>query len=296
MIKTLLRWSPTANGAAQGAAAPPDGADVGTLDSALPPSSGAVAGATAGLVHSPPSHAEVAECLAHERFLWLDVEDPTEADFARLQRDFGFHPLAIEDAVRTQQRPKIDEYADYFFMVFYAVAVQPHAEVTTQQISVFLGATYLITAHHGSSPEIAESARRWERNQVDVGRSIGAVLYSVLDSLVDHYFPVIDQLVDRIEALEEEILSQTNRRTLAHLFAMKRDLLRLRRVLGPERDVLNVLIRRDSPVVDPQTGLYLQDVYDHVIRVIDTVDLYRDLLSGALDAYLSVTSNNLNQV
>ncbi len=302
MIKTLLRWTPPS---APSAAEP----DPNHHASAFHPPAhtwgggggfnGGAAPTTIALAparHDPPSAGEIEQCRLKQRFLWLDVEDPTAEEFAELQRAFHLHPLAVEDALRAHQRPKVDEYPEYYFIVCYAVDLDPRGDVTLQQISLFLGESFLITVHRGPAPEIAESAARWERNQVEVGRSLGAVVYSLLDALVDHYFPVIDAIVDRIDAVEEEILERPTRASLATLFQLKRSLLALRRVLAPERDVLNVLIRRDAPIVDAQTGLYLQDVYDHVLRAVDTVDLYRDMLATTLDAYLSVTSNNLNVV
>jgi Mg2+ and Co2+ transporter CorA len=125
-------------------------------------------------------------------------------------------------------------------------------------------------------------------------RDVGVLLYSLLDTIVDNYFPVIDSIVERTELLEEQIFERFDQNALSTIFTLKKDLLALRRVFAPERDVLNVLTRRDLPIFDEATTLYFQDVYDHVVRVTDSIDIYRDLLSSALDGYLSMQSNRLN--
>jgi magnesium transporter len=123
---------------------------------------------------------------------------------------------------------------------------------------------------------------------------IGILLYSMLDTIVDNYFPVVDSIVDRVEDLETEIFEHYNQQAIESIFSLKKDLLGLRKVLAPERDVLNILVRRDLPIFDQQTLLYFQDLYDHIVRITDSVDTYRDLLSSALDSYLSMQSNRLN--
>ena len=303
-ITTLLRWrSNSATDVTGLAAIPADGvrtADGGRAPAASSHQPGSVRvqaqPAPAPARRPEPSRDEVAECVARRTFLWLDVEDPTEADFDRLRHEFGVHPLTIEDIKRPEQRPKLETYPAYYFLVFHAITLSERGRVEAQQIGMFLGPTFFITVHYGRSPAIEESARRWEHNRDEVGQSLGTVVYSVLDSIVDAYFPVVDQLVEHVEQLEEAIVRGATRHTMSHMFRLRRNLLKFRRILGPERDVLNVLIRREAPVFDDATAVYLQDVYDHVLRLTDTIDLYRDLLASALDAHLSVTSNNLNVV
>jgi magnesium transporter len=146
-------------------------------------------------------------------------------------------------------------------------------------------------------PQLQEVATRWRQNTADLkGRSVAILLYSVLDTIVDSYFPILDAIAEHIDAMEESIFGRSGRDALEPLFQMRKNLLALRRVIGPERDIMAMLVRRDLEVLGPTTAVYFQDVYDHVLRVTDSLDTYRDLLSGALDAYLSVVSNNLNQV
>lgn len=234
---------------------------------------------------------------ADDHFVWLDLEDPQPKDIALLQEEFGFHPLAIEDATRAHERPKVDAYDNYYFLVFYALQYDAtDNQLGTRAISLFVGKNYLVSVHHGGMPVIDETIRRWQGHQAEFDRNAGALLYALLDSIVDDYFPVIDQLANRVEGLEEQIFEHYHEEALQEVFRLKRDLLNVRRIVAPERDVLNILIRREVPIFERNTIQYLQDIYDHIIRVTDSIDTYRDLLSSALDAFLSVQSNRLNQV
>jgi magnesium transporter len=241
---------------------------------------------------------DIGKLLAHnEHFVWLDMRDPQANDIALLRKEFGFHPLALEDATRSHERPKVDTYNGYYFLVFYALhydEAQDH--LMTQAINLFIGSNYLVSVHSGTMPVVDETIKRWQDNQDAFGNSVGALLYALLDAMVDDYFPVIDQLAERVEGLEEQIFEQYDENALQEVFRLKRDLLSVRRIVAPERDVLNVLIRREVPIFERNTIQYLQDVYDHVIRITDSIDTYRDLLSSALDAFLSVQSNRLNQI
>lgn len=232
-----------------------------------------------------------------DRFLWLDINNPQEKDAELLREEFNFHPLAIEDAMRAHERPKVEAYHGYYFMVFYYIYYDKTKErLTTQGIHLFLGPNYLVSVHNGAIGVIDRTLERWQRNEDEIGRSGGALLYNLLDAIVDDYFPVIDEMADRVEAIEEQIFERFRPEALQEVFALKRDLLSIRRIVAPERDVLNVLIRREVPIFDASGVQYLQDVYDHVIRITDSIDTYRDLLSSALDAFLSIQSNQLNQI
>lgn len=253
--------------------------------------------------------------------LWLDIDTSVSKDLGLLQREFGFHELALEDALRPHQRAKIDTYDGYSFLVFYSVSVArgrrqeqrgqkhplPRGEhegteevgrnlLHLHQIAMFIGHNYLVTVHHGALAEIDEIAQRWHTNLAKIDRSIGALLYSLLDTIVDAYFPVIDHIADLVEEIEQDVFEKFEESALQDIFSLKKSLLAMRRVVAPERDVMNVLIRRDAPLFGAESVIYFQDLYDHLVRVADSLDIYRDLLSSALDAYLSMASNRLNQV
>jgi magnesium transporter len=233
----------------------------------------------------------ISELLPDERnVLWLDIQDPGEGDIELLRREFGFHDLALEDVVRRHQRAKIDQYEGYAFLIFYAVE-----DRGTHEISIFVGDNYLVTIHQGEVVQISETAERWRQNAARIEHGVATLVYSLLDAVVDGYFPVVDDIAERVEEIEGAIFT-SRRDCLSDVFTLKKELLNLRRILGPERDVLNVLIRRDAPLFGAGTEVYFQDVYDHTLRVLDSIDLYREQLSSMLDAYLSVASNRLNFV
>jgi magnesium transporter len=250
--------------------------------------------------------------------LWLDIDTAVTRDLSLLQQEFGFHELALEDALRHRQRSKIDWYDGYSFLIFHAVSLRrPHLPehpmdshiigngaastnprnlLRIHQVSMFIGPNYLVTLHHGKLPEIEEVAARWHANIQKINRSIASLLYSLLDAIVDEYFPVIDHIADVVELVEERVFETFDENALEEIFSLKKSLLAMRRVVAPERDMVNVFIRRDFPQFGPESVVYFQDVYDHLVRVTDSIDIYRDLLSSALDAYLTIASNRLNQI
>ncbi|MCW5852517.1 MAG: magnesium/cobalt transporter CorA [Anaerolineae bacterium] len=229
--------------------------------------------------------------------VWIDITGPGEAEIKTLREQFHFHPLSLEDVLRPGQRPKIEVYPTYYFMVFYDLDYSDQAaSVQAHEIDIFLGKNYVVTVHEQPSAEIDEVWERWQRRADVIGSDVGALLYVLVDNLVDEYFPILDQLAERVEDVEQHIFEKFDKEALEDIFSLKKDLLALRRIISPERDVLNVLLRRDPLIVSAETAVFLQDVYDHILRVTDSLDTYRDLLSSALDAYLSVQSNNLNEI
>jgi magnesium transporter len=242
-----------------------------------------------------------------DNLLWLDVDLSVTDDLRLLREEFGFHELALEDATRFHQRPKIETYDGYFFLIFYTVELRRAAAapagqdlreqglLRAQQVAIFVGPNYLVTVHQGGFTLGDEVATRWQLNVDRLDRSVGALAYSLLDAIVDSYFPVIDGVADLVEEVEEMVFERFDEHALEDIFALKKGLLGMRRVLAPERDVLNVMIRRDNPLFGDASLLYFQDVYDHVVRITDAIDIYRDLLGSVLDAYLSLASNRLNQ-
>ena len=182
-------------------------------------------------------------------------------------------------------------------MIFYCIEARDQTgDFVTKPLNLFIGPNYLVTIHNQPIPQIKETLRRWRDTNSPLGQDLGALVYALLDALVDDYFPVIDTIADRIEDLEAKIFEEFDEKALQDIFTLKKDLLAVRRVVSPERDVLNVMLRREIPVFDVDDMAYLQDVYDHIVRITDSLDTYRDLLSSSLDTFLSVQSNRLNQV
>ncbi len=230
--------------------------------------------------------------------LWLDLQSPSEQELAKLGHEFQLHPLAIEDASREHQRPKVEEYESFYFVVFYSVSLQANSpELDICELDMFLGKNYLITVHNGHIFELDEVEHRWTRNVKQLEWGMGVLLYTLLDTIVDRYFPVVDQLVDQAEELEDRLFTGAVQATITqNLLELRKGFLTLRRIVTPERDVLNILTNRDNPIFDEHAQVYFRDVYDHITRLADTIDLYRDQLATTMEANLSLVSNDLNKV
>ena len=228
--------------------------------------------------------------------LWLDVQDPTPADLEMLSSEFDFHELALEDVDHPAQRPKLEEYGSFYFLVFYSLLLSEDGKLLARELDLFIGENYLVTVHNGQIRELEEAIRRWQLGYGRLDHGVGSLLYSLLDSVVDGYFQVADATAEKVSQLEERSMEAHDQRLVRSVFGLKKELLNARRILGPERDVLNALMRQETPLLDPRTSIYLRDVYDHLSRIMDTHDLHNDVLTGILDMYLSAVSNRLNQI
>jgi magnesium transporter len=232
--------------------------------------------------------------------VWVDAVDPTEEDFALLESQFGFHPLAMEDARKQNQRAKMDEYDGYLFITMRgAVArIEDMAEPAgaAQEIDIFLGPRYLVTLHRGDCTAISETRTRWEQRPGRMPEEPAFLLYVLFDTVVDGYFPVMDALDEAIDRVEDEAFLPDSVVDIGPALVLKRRLLLMRQALAPMRDLANSLLRADIDLIPDGTRVYYQDVYDHTLRLLEQVDLHRDILTGALEAQLAQISNRLNQV
>ena len=228
--------------------------------------------------------------------VWVDVTDPQDKDFDDLAREFGFHPLAIEDCRHPHQRPKIDEYSGYYFIVVYEASLNEDCQLELRELNVFLGPNYIVTVH--SQPIRAiENARKHWRGWTDLAeRRTGIVMYLLIDPIVDEYLSLLDRLSDRLEELDEQIFDDFHPEALEEIFRVKKQLLFMRRTVAPVREVFNTLLKREQPIFSRETLVYFQDVYDHLIRVVEAIDTLRDIVGSTMDAYLSVSGNRLNKV
>jgi len=232
---------------------------------------------------------------------WLDLQHPTGEELTTIAELFQLHPLAIEDAGHEHQRPKVEEYEHFLFLVFHTVNLATDWRgLTTGELDIFVGQNYLITVHNEPMKELDEAEQRWKRGNAQLEKGVGILLYSLLDTIVDRYFPVVDELVDQAEALEVRMFAEARsvreRQLTLDLLALKKQFLTFRRIASPERDVLNMLTNRDSPFFNEHSMVYFRDIYDHITRLNDTLDLYRDQLSTIMDANLSIVSNDLNKI
>jgi magnesium transporter len=226
-------------------------------------------------------------------FFFGEFQSPTSEELDLLASELRLHPLAIEDVRTRHQRPKIEIYGNHYFLVCYQIASKDR-RVAIEEIDVFIGPNFLVVCHDGDIPLLTQVQERFSRQAG--AHDVSGLLYEILDAVVDEYFPVLDELAERTEAIEAAVFEQFDRRRLADLLDLKKDLALLRRVIAPERDAVNVLLRRDPPVLDPSRIFYFQDVYDHLIRITDSIDTYRELLTGSLDAFLSVENNRLSEI
>jgi magnesium transporter len=241
----------------------------------------------------PPE--ELSELRDHP--CWLDISDPQSQDFALAAKELDLHPLAVEDAQQRHERPKIDQYEDHYFIVFYALEESSPGVVREVEISIFMKQNAIVTVHEGDFTARATVEKRFREGKV---QTTGLLLHALLDTMVDQYFPIIDTLGDRVELLETMVVGGETRdydTSIRELFELKRDLLRIRHLIAPERDVLAVLVRGEiSELRETGRRAYFQDVYDHITRVIDEIDTFRELTSNVIDAHLASISNRLNEV
>jgi magnesium transporter len=240
---------------------------------------------------------DISEVLKEERqFVWIGLHEPSPELLRTIQREFGLHDLAVEDAQHAHQRPKLEEYGESLFLVL-RTAQMVDGQMEFGETHVFVGPRYVVTVRHGASLSYAEVRARCESTPHLLRKGPGFVLYAIMDFVVDQYFPIVDGLEDELERLEEEIFGGTfSRETTERIYSLKRDLVGLKRAVSPLVDVCNRLVRFDRALVPEDTRLYFRDVYDHVIRINDTVDNLRELLTTALEANLSLVSVRQNEV
>jgi magnesium transporter len=234
--------------------------------------------------------------LAGDEFFWLDLIDPSTEEVERMGELFGFHPLAIEDAAYGGQRPKLDDYGEYVYMVFYGARELAARDADfLREVHLFISGGYLVTLHTDELPAIHDEQHRL------VGRVLHSeqfLLYRVIDALADSFFPVLADMDERIDALEDAIIVSPRDEELQQIFALKRGLVAMRKVVTPQRDLFARAIDRvaELPGLSLDERDYFRDVYDHLIRISDLIDSYRDVLGGATDLYLSTVSNRQNDV
>lgn len=237
---------------------------------------------------------------------WLDISDPKDEEYAILDEVFGFHPLAIEDTMGYSQRPKIESYnhvgdankLGYFYMVIHGPDLSQFKEnLRTKELDMFVSKNYLVTIHEeGIRPIESLHARAKVDPHMVLDNGIDMLVHSILDHLVDNYMPIFDYFQDALEELEERAATDPKPELLHEIAGKKKDLLNLRRIIGPQRDVLAQLTRGEVPFIRETTRIYLRDVLDHLIRAVETIELYRDLVMSCRDIYMSSVNNHLNQI
>lgn len=245
------------------------------------------------------SEEEIARALAEGRSLWVDLDSGDDEQWRLLEDVFHFHPLAIEDTRSAQGRVKVEEYGDFLFVVVRETQLEgatpdPY-DLHFNNLCLFIGKTFTVSVHDADSAAVCTVVDRLEAGADPLGPAGDHLAYHLLDTVTDGYFPLLDGIDALVDELEERVLDG-DRAVLDKVFRMRRMLAQLRRHLAPAREVMATLANRPSAYLRPETQIYFRDVYDHVVRQLESVETYRDLLSGAMETHLSVISNRMNEV
>jgi magnesium transporter len=232
--------------------------------------------------------------------LWVDVDSSDHCQQALLEKVFQFHPLSIEDTLSPNGRVKVEQFDSYLFVVMRAVTFKKETadpyDIETINLYLFIGHNFLVTVHAGLSGSVDEAAGLVERNNDLLARGTARLSHLIMDTAVDDYFPVLDQIDTFIDGLEQRIFESFDQSALQDIFQVKRLVLLLRRHLMPQREIFNSLANRPTPFLSPDVQPYFRDVYDHMLRINDSLETYRELLSSTMDSYLTQVSNRLGMV
>ncbi len=259
------------------------------------------------LLHKPGAPLDSAYPLEHlakaiqdpKNLLWVDFIGEAPEVCEPILKGFGFHPLAIDDALRETHIPKVDDWGDYLYIVLNVLAFREENGGLTpviHELDVFLGQNYIVTHHDETLGPIDETWAVCQRDLRHVQNGADHLLYRLIDTLVTGYMPLVEQIDRSIDELEDQVFSKPTSDTLERLFILKRTLLAMRRIISPQREVLNKLARDDYRMIDPRDRIFFRDIYDHLVRLHDLNESMRDLVGGALDMYLSVINNRMNEV
>ena len=243
-----------------------------------------------------PQQSEVAGHLDDKRFVWVDYEGPSDKDLSELAKLIKLHPLTLEDAHTFRQRPKIEEYEGYMFMVVFGVDANTESGgPLLREVHIIISGDYVITIHRQPSAALADLRERYDEQKV---RSEQFLVYRILDAITSTFIPVLTRTDDDIDDLEQSVIDNASAEDLQRIFSLKRDLVAMRRVVTPMRDmfVRNADRIAELPGLETDDRLYFRDLYDGLVRVSELVDSYRDLLSGATDMYLSTVANRQGEI
>lgn len=232
--------------------------------------------------------------------LWVDFSGESPEICQPILEEFGFHPLAIDDALQERHTPKVDDWGTYLYLVFDTINLIESSSSTwdteTEELDIFLGRNFVVSHHDLPIPALDEIWSTLPHDQRTLQEGADHLLYKIIDRLASDYLHFVERIDIAIGEIEDEVFDQPSRSTLERLFSLKRALQAMRRIITPQREVLNKLARDDFPVIDPRDRIFFRDVYDHMVRLHDLNESLRDLVAGALDTYLSVINNRMNEV
>jgi len=235
----------------------------------------------------------------NEILLWLDLVDPTEEEITILSDEFKFHELAIEDCLFPQSQPKVDDFGVYIFIVIQGV--KKHIENSDEELkpvelNIFFGKNFVVTVHEEFIKSITNLSLRCKQNPMFLNKGSDFLLHAIIDGVVDSYLPLLEEIDDKIEQVEDEVLTNPTQAAMNDIFSLKKRILAIRKIIGPQQAVIGLLSKRDIPFIKPNTLIYYRDIYDHLVRISDTIDMYRELTTSVVDVYLSGSSNRLTEV
>jgi magnesium transporter len=237
--------------------------------------------------------------LDNQRVTWINIDGLGDVEvLRRLGSRFNLHPLALEDVLSTGQRPKVEQYDDYLFIVVQMLYLNDKKQMCGEQVSMFLGKNFLITLQEEADFDVFEPVRARIRAANGAIRKLGAdyLAYALLDSIVDHYYPVLESLGAAIDAIEDQLVERPVQNPVRDLHQHKRTLTQIRRFIWPVRDLINSLMHEETGLVAKGTKVYLRDCYDHTVQLMDLVESYRDVLSGLMELYLSSVGIRTNEI
>ena len=233
--------------------------------------------------------------LSQKKPIWIDVLAPTKEDMDFLQKKLFLHKLAIKDCLSFTQRPKLVEFPEQLFMVVHDLHYNK-GELIFNELDIFLGKNFVVTVHRHPVDAVKQIQQRISEEPGLWKKGSCFIVSQVIAIIVEAYFPVLDALDDTIDEIEDVVFKNPTPAVLNKTFKLKRSVLELRKTVSPQRDAISEIIMNDSPLIHPETLVYYRNIYDHLIRMHDLIDTYRDLITGILDAYLSVVSNRMNEV
>lgn len=232
--------------------------------------------------------------------VWLDIEAPSESEINMLIDIFNFHSLSVEDVIFPHNYPKIESFEDYLFLIIHAImySEKENARIISQEINIYFGKNYIVSVHEEHIKCLETIVLRAKSNPMIMLRGTDFLLHLILDSITDSFFPILDVINDKIDSMEDKILAGKNNQTgiMSEMLGLKKELLNLRKIVSPQRNVYSTLTRSDLPFIKTKTIIYFRDVYDHMLRIYDLIEAYRELLSATMEADFTIISTRLNEI
>lgn len=243
---------------------------------------------------------EIEEALKDaQSLIWVDMTDVDDGDIDLLTSVFTLHELTVEDAIMANARPKIEKFSNYLFLVLFSLEKQNgelKGKVKTTELDCCLGRNFLITLHSQPLTQLSACKDRIKKQSPTIRQGADMLLYSILDACVDSYFPVIDEFDNKVDEMSDELFKNPTQETLKKIYNLKNDVMYLRRTIGPQADVISLMARGDFEFILPSNIIYFRNIYDNLVRLNDIVGTSRDIITGAMEAYVSVISNRLNEI